>query len=87
MSTKNLTSSKLIRFFYFSKKIIDAKDDLSIQVHPDDAYALVHENGSFGKTECWYVLDAPVGAKIVIGHSAQSKKELSDMIMEEKWDQ
>ena len=68
-------------------KIIDAKDDLSIQVHPDDAYALVHENGSFGKTECWYVLDAPVGAKIVIGHSAQSKKELSDMIMEEKWDQ
>ena len=38
-------------------KIIDAKNDLSIQVHPDDAYAGEHENGSLGKTECWYVLD------------------------------
>ena len=38
-------------------KIIDAKDDLSIQVHPDDAYAAEHENGSFGKMECWYILD------------------------------
>lgn len=38
-------------------KIIDAKDDLSIQVHPDDAYAKVHENGSLGKTECWFILD------------------------------
>ena len=37
-------------------KIIDAKDDLSIQVHPDDAYAKEHENGSLGKTECWYNL-------------------------------
>ena len=36
-------------------KIIDAKDDLSIQVHPDDAYAKVHENGSLGKTECWFI--------------------------------
>ena len=34
-------------------KIIDARDDLSIQVHPDDAYAREHENGSLGKTECW----------------------------------
>ncbi len=38
-------------------KIIDAADDLSIQVHPDDEYAKVHENGSYGKEECWYVLD------------------------------
>ena len=36
-------------------KIIDAKDDLSIQVHPDDAYAKVHENGSLGKTERWWL--------------------------------
>ena len=35
-------------------KIIDAKADLSIQVHPDDEYAKVHEDGSLGKTECWY---------------------------------
>ncbi len=37
-------------------KIIDARADLSIQVHPDDAYAGIHENGSLGKSECWYVL-------------------------------
>ena len=42
-------------------KIIDAKDDLSIQVHPNDEYARVHENGALGKTECWYVLDCDPG--------------------------
>lgn len=67
-------------------KIIDARDDLSIQVHPDDSYALVNENGSYGKTECWYILDAPVGAKLIIGHSAGSKEELAELISEEKWD-
>lgn len=66
-------------------KIIDAKDDLSIQVHPDDAYAMEHENGSFGKTECWYVLDAPENGFIVIGHNAGSKEELEEMIRGGKW--
>ncbi len=67
-------------------KIIDAKSDLSIQVHPDDAYAAEHENGSFGKTECWYILDAPEGAELVIGHNAKDKAELEDMIRNGKWD-
>lgn len=66
-------------------KIIDAKDDLSIQVHPDDAYAKVNENGSLGKTECWYILDAPEGATIVVGHNAKSREELSDMINKGRW--
>jgi mannose-6-phosphate isomerase len=48
-------------------KIIDAKQDLSIQVHPDDAYAKVHENGSLGKTECWYIMDCEPGARIIYG--------------------
>ena len=47
-------------------KIIDAKDDLSIQVHPDDAYAAANENGSLGKTECWYILDCEPDTSIVI---------------------
>ena len=38
-------------------KIIEANETLSVQVHPDDEYALKNEN-SIGKTECWYVLDA-----------------------------
>lgn len=47
-------------------KLIDARQDLSVQVHPDDAYALKHE-GSLGKTEMWYVLAAQPGAKLVYG--------------------
>ena len=66
-------------------KIIDAKDDLSIQVHPDDAYAGVHENGSLGKTECWYVLDCDEDATIVIGHNASSKEEMAQMVNENRW--
>lgn len=66
-------------------KIIDAQDDLSIQVHPDDAYANVHENGSLGKTECWYVLDCDPGATIIIGHNAKTKEEMQQMIDENRW--
>ncbi len=47
-------------------KLIDARQDLSVQVHPDDAYALAHE-GSLGKTEMWYVLAAQPGARLVYG--------------------
>lgn len=48
-------------------KLIDAKQDLSVQVHPDDEYAAVRENSSQGKSEMWYVLDAEPGAKLVYG--------------------
>ena len=66
-------------------KIIDAKQDLSIQVHPDDEYAGVHENGSLGKTECWYILDCEPGTKIVIGHNAKDHKEMEEMILGKRW--
>lgn len=68
-------------------KIIDAKDDLSIQVHPDDAYAGENENGSLGKTECWYILDCPEGASLVVGHNAGSRQELQEMIEQERWEE
>ena len=48
-------------------KFIDAKRDLSVQVHPDDAYASEKENGQKGKTEMWYVLDASKDAQLVYG--------------------
>lgn len=66
-------------------KIIDAKEDLSIQVHPDDAYAKVNENGSLGKTECWYVLDSREGASLVVGHNAKTKDELVNMVNDGRW--
>ena len=48
-------------------KLLDANQDLSVQVHPDDAYAKEHENGSLGKTEMWYVVDAKPDARLVYG--------------------
>ena len=66
-------------------KIIDARQDLSIQVHPDDAYAKVHENGSLGKTECWYVLDSKPGTTVIIGHNAGTREEMRQMVAEGKW--
>ncbi len=49
-------------------KLIDAQTDLSVQVHPDDAYARMHE-GDNGKSEMWYVLDAAEGATLIYGFS------------------
>lgn len=68
-------------------KIIDAKEDLSIQVHPDDKYALLNEKGSLGKTECWYILDCDEEATIVIGHNAKDKDELKQMIIDNRWEE
>lgn len=50
-------------------KLIDAKRKLSVQVHPDDAYAREHEHGQLGKTEMWYVLDAGKNSSLVYGFS------------------
>ena len=68
-------------------KIIDAKTDLSIQVHPDDEYANKYENGSLGKTECWYILDCDKDGKIVVGHNAKDKEELKTMIADRRWNE
>ncbi|MCM1065527.1 MAG: class I mannose-6-phosphate isomerase [Eubacterium sp.] len=57
-------------------KFIDAKEDLSVQVHPDDAYAREHEDGSLGKTEMWYVLDAREDTKIVYGFRHDMTRKL-----------
>jgi len=68
-------------------KVLDASQDLSVQVHPDDEYARKHENGELGKTECWYVLDAEPGAEIIYGHTAKSRDELEAMIRAGRWDE
>lgn len=67
-------------------KILDAQDDLSIQVHPDDEYANEHENGSLGKRECWYILDAREGGDIVVGQRAANREEFAAMVEEGRWD-
>jgi len=67
-------------YFPILIKFIDAKDDLSIQVHPKNGYALEHE-GEFGKTEMWYVLDAQKDACLYYGFNrAITKDELRERI-------
>jgi len=57
-------------------KFIDAADKLSVQVHPDDAYAQVHENGEYGKNEMWYILCAKPGAELIYDLKAGTTREL-----------
>lgn len=62
-------------------KFIDAKNDLSVQVHPTDEYAKKNENGQLGKTEMWYVLDATEYAKLIYGLNRDvDKKTITDAI-------
>jgi mannose-6-phosphate isomerase len=48
-------------------KLLDAQERLSVQVHPEDDYALANENGELGKTEMWYILHAQPGAQLILG--------------------
>ncbi|MBR2122405.1 MAG: class I mannose-6-phosphate isomerase [Lachnospiraceae bacterium] len=48
-------------------KLIDATQDLSIQVHPDDDFAMIHENGQRGKSEFWYILETEPDAGLIYG--------------------
>lgn len=66
-------------------KIIDANNDLSIQVHPDDAMARELED-SRGKTECWYILNEEP-ASIIYGLKVEDKNEAIRLIDERKWDE
>lgn len=56
-------------------KFIDAKADLSVQVHPTDEYAREQENGQLGKTEMWYVLDAQKGTRLIYGFNHNTDEE------------
>lgn len=69
-------------YFPLLIKLIDAKGDLSVQVHPSDEYALAHE-GEYGKTEMWYILDCEEGASLYYGFSRDvSRGEYENAIKE-----
>ncbi len=62
-------------------KLLDANRDLSVQVHPNDAYAAEHEGGELGKTEMWYVLHAQPGAQLIYGlEPGATRESLRDAI-------
>ncbi len=56
-------------------KLLDASRPLSVQVHPEDDYALAHEGNELGKTEMWVVLDAEPGAELILGVSKGTTKQ------------
>lgn len=68
------THCRRFREFPILVKFIDAKDNLSIQVHPSNGFALKHE-GQYGKTEMWYVLDARPGSFLYYGFKREISKE------------
>ena len=78
------TNAQNFSFFPTLIKLIDAKQDLSVQVHPSDDYALTHEN-SYGKTEMWYIVEADEGAGIYLGFSRDvTAEEYRQAIAEER---
>lgn len=75
-------NGKKFEYFPILIKLIDAKNDLSVQVHPDNEYALRVEK-EYGKTECWYILDCDEGAELIYGFnkeisSDEFRKRISD---------
>lgn len=68
------TKAKAFEYFPLLIKFIDAKQSLSVQVHPDDEYALRVE-GEYGKTEMWYILEAEEDAFIYYGFKKDITKE------------
>ncbi len=68
------TNNRDIRDFPVLIKIIDARDKLSVQVHPDDDYAYKYENEN-GKTEAWYVLKCDEGASLIYGVNHDMERE------------
>lgn len=71
---ERLTGKGFSHPFPLLLKLLDARDTLSVQVHPDDAYAARVEN-KLGKTEAWYILDAKPGAELVYGVKKGTDKE------------
>lgn len=87
MSTSgNILGTKCsdFEFFPFLIKLIDAHDNLSVQVHPSDEYALSHE-GQYGKTEMWYVVDCDEGSELIYGFEREtSRQEVKKLIQDNR---
>ncbi|NLN50757.1 MAG: class I mannose-6-phosphate isomerase [Acholeplasmataceae bacterium] len=85
LANRNLFNVRNHDRFPLLIKIIDAVKDLSVQVHPDDQYALAHHN-DFGKNECWYILDAVKDAFIIYGLKTTNEEIFQQAIEKNLWD-
>ncbi len=84
---RGLFGSQLCESFPLLIGLVDAREDLSIQIHPSDAYAQAHEGAPFGKTESWLFLKAPACGSIVNGCNCQSVEALRTLVQEGRWDE
>lgn len=84
---KEVFGNREEKVFPLLVKIIDAKKDLSIQVHPDDVYARSNEDEECGKNECWYVVDCEPNTELILGHHADTPETLKRMMDQGNWDQ
>ena len=76
---EKLAGKYMDRPFPLLLKLIDARDRLSVQVHPGDEYAAAHEHGKMGKNEAWLILDAPEDGEIIYGlQPGTSFRQLQD---------
>ncbi|MDG5814279.1 class I mannose-6-phosphate isomerase [Chitinispirillales bacterium ANBcel5] len=77
----------LSRSFPLLIKFLDAHQDLSVQVHPDDHQVKQKGWGEFGKTECWYIVNAKKNAEIIAGFNRNvTKKEIKDAVISKTLD-
>jgi mannose-6-phosphate isomerase len=84
---RELFSNQSEEQFPLLTKILDASEDLSVQVHPNDQYAYEVEGYPYGKTECWYVIDCEEGSELVYGHNAKSDTEFKNLVNDGQWNQ
>lgn len=66
--------------------LVGPSDDLSVQVHPDDAYTIQHHLKDSGKNEGWYFFKTAPKSRIVYGHTAETKEQFIDMVQHGEWD-
>ncbi len=66
-------------------KVLDTKEKLSVQVHPNDEYARTHDEEPHGKAECWYVMEAERNVSLILGHHAKTREEAEQLIREKNW--
>ncbi|MGA9230645.1 MAG: type I phosphomannose isomerase catalytic subunit [Exiguobacterium oxidotolerans] len=81
-----LFGSYALDSFPLHVKLLDSSSYLSIQVHPNDEEARRLENEPYGKSECWYVLEADEGAEVILGHTLTCPEELKQCAQTKDWD-
>jgi len=83
---KNRFGLSKYKEFPFLLALVDATDDLSLQVHPNDKIAFELEGADFGKNESWYFLEAPKNGKIFDGCKAKNSEELKEKVVAGQYD-